>query len=148
MPRRTPQMIRISLCDRQPMVAPRGQMQLLSQVALPQVATVCPAALHSWGFHPRSCVFSRQPKVLGVYSLSKVLSPVMMEPHGAKEARCMFLQAAEIMVSITFSNWVSSIYSFDIERCFIAGAPQVTTTSSGAFVASFMTDEDTSLHNW
>ncbi|KAF8801543.1 glycoside hydrolase family 93 protein [Phlegmacium glaucopus] len=29
-----------------------------------------------------------------------------------------------------------------------AGAPQVTTTSGGAFVASFMTDEDTFLHMW
>lgn len=29
-----------------------------------------------------------------------------------------------------------------------AGAPQITTTSQGALVASFMTDEDTSLHQW
>jgi hypothetical protein len=37
-----------------------------------------------------------------------------------------------------------------IECCLAAGAPQVTTTSNGAFVTSFMTDEDTpaSMHNW
>ncbi|KIM91249.1 glycoside hydrolase family 93 protein [Piloderma croceum F 1598] len=29
-----------------------------------------------------------------------------------------------------------------------SGSPQVTTTSGGAFVTSFMTDEDTSLHEW
>lgn len=30
----------------------------------------------------------------------------------------------------------------------IAGAPQVTTTTGGALVVSYMTDEDTSEHAW
>lgn len=30
----------------------------------------------------------------------------------------------------------------------VAGSPQVVTTSDGTLVASFMTDEDTSEHNW
>ena len=77
-------------------------------------------------------------------SLSKVLCPIMMELHGAKEARCMCLQAAEITVCVAPSGHVVSI-----SRYFLAaGSPQVTTTSSGAFVASFMTDEDTSLNEW
>jgi hypothetical protein len=44
----------------------------------------------------------------------------------------------------------SSVYlsaGFVVDRL-TAGSPQVTTTSGGAFVASFMTDEDTSLHKW
>lgn len=45
----------------------------------------------------------------------------------------------------------SSVYlfvGFDFESHLTAGSSQVTTTSGGAFVASFMTDEDTSLHEW
>jgi len=148
MPQRTPQLTRTFSCARQLMVAPHGQAQLLSQAALLQVVMVCLAVLHSRGLRPRSCVFLRQPKVQGHYSLSKMSCPMMMEPHGAKEGRCTFLQAAEIMVCVIFPSHVISISNFDIGYCLAAGSPQVTTTSSGAFVASFMTDEDTSLHNW
>jgi hypothetical protein len=81
-------------------------------------------------------------------SLSKVLCRMMMELHGAKEARCMFLRAAEITVCVTFPGHVVFISSFDTGYCLAAGSPQVTTTSSDAFVASFMTDEDTSLDEW
>jgi hypothetical protein len=60
----------------------------------------------------------------------------------------MFQQATEIMVCETFPG-SHCVYLYT-GCCLAAGAPQVTTTSSGAFVASFMTDEDTpvSLHDW
>ena len=91
--------------------------------------------------------FLRQQKVTGRYSPSKVFCPMMTEPHGVKEARCIFLQEAEIMVCVV-SLICLPLHCFDVESRLTAGSPQVTTTSGGAFVASFMTDEDTSLHKW
>jgi hypothetical protein len=109
---------------------------------------VCLAVLHSQGIHPKCCASLRQQKALGHYLLSKASCQIMMGLHGAREVRYMSPQDSEIMVRLAQASAVLFHILIWGPCGLSAGAPQVVTTSSGAFVTSFMTDEDTSLHMW
>ena len=145
MPLETQILIRTFSCGRRLTMAPHGQKLLRSQAVVPQAEMVCLAVLHSQGIHPKCCASLRQQKVLGHDLLSKASCQIMMELHGAREVKYMSPQEVEIMVHLASA---ALSYADLILTCLSAGSPQVVTTSTGTLVASFMTDEDTSLHMW